>query len=136
MGQIKNIKLHIVTDIKQSILDQQKMKRGRKKNDDLTTISLHVSLEFNNNNSNSINNNNNNNNNCNNKDLTQLQFHSVMLSALERLHGQVGACSGLRLSEYTNCSCRVDVLQKDVKTVWSALSLFGYYEGERCAFRI
>ena len=100
------------------------MKRGRKKNDDLTTVSLHVSLEF------------NNSNNNNNKDLTQLQFHSVLLSALERLHGQVGACSGLRLSEYTNCSCRVDVLQKDVKTVWSALSLFGYYEGERCAFRI
>ena len=68
--------------------------------------------------------------------LTKLEFESVILNALESLHGQIGASIDFTISSYKSNSSVIHIKKKNVMKFWSSLSLFGHYQHLRCAFRV
>ncbi|NXY44393.1 RPP14 protein, partial [Ceuthmochares aereus] len=66
------------------------------------------------------------------------QFKQLVVSALRELHGEVGAAlpvDVLTYEEKTLCAI-LRVISSGFVKLWSALTLLGFYQNRRCAFRV
>ncbi|XP_065671084.1 ribonuclease P protein subunit p14 [Hydra vulgaris] len=91
---------------------------GKKKNvDNSVTLLVHLELE-------------------DATQLTQFEYECAILSALDSLHGQIGSAINFDIESYDQGFAKLTLNKSDMIKFWSALSLYGYYEGKRCAFRV
>eukprot|EP00057_Strongylocentrotus_purpuratus_P014875 XP_011669349.1 PREDICTED: ribonuclease P protein subunit p14 isoform X2 [Strongylocentrotus purpuratus] len=68
----------------------------------------------------------------------ETMFEGIVTLALKQLHGDVGAAMAVDLVMYNpgNLQGVLRVQQSDLVKLWSALTLYGYYESQRCAFTV
>ncbi|XP_050169143.1 ribonuclease P protein subunit p14 [Myiozetetes cayanensis] len=66
------------------------------------------------------------------------QFKQLVVSALRELHGEVGAALPVDVLTYEEktLSAILRVISSGLVKLWSALTLLGFYENRRCAFRV
>uniref|UniRef100_A0A8C4UA99 Ribonuclease P/MRP subunit p14 n=1 Tax=Falco tinnunculus TaxID=100819 RepID=A0A8C4UA99_FALTI len=66
------------------------------------------------------------------------QFKQLVVSALRELHGEVGAALPVDVLMYEEktLSAVLRVISSGLVKLWSALTLLGYYQNRRCAFRV
>ncbi|XP_057300198.1 ribonuclease P protein subunit p14-like [Hydractinia symbiolongicarpus] len=68
--------------------------------------------------------------------LTQIEFESAIFSALDALHGHVGAAINFSVDAYTDCLAEISVREDELTKFWSALTLYGFHENKRCMFTV
>ncbi|XP_027556604.1 ribonuclease P protein subunit p14 [Neopelma chrysocephalum] len=66
------------------------------------------------------------------------QFKQLVVSALRELHGEVGAALPVDVLTYEEktLSAILRVISSGLVKLWSALTLLGFYQNRRCAFRV
>ncbi|NWR62243.1 RPP14 protein, partial [Bucorvus abyssinicus] len=66
------------------------------------------------------------------------QFKQLVVSALRELHGEVGAALPVDVLTYEEktLSAILRVVSSGLVKLWSALTLLGFYQNRRCAFRV
>ncbi|NXP15389.1 RPP14 protein, partial [Thinocorus orbignyianus] len=66
------------------------------------------------------------------------QFKQLVVSALKELHGEVGAALPVDVLTYEEktLSAILRVISSGLVKLWSALTLLGFYQNRRCAFRV
>uniref|UniRef100_A0A8D0FEB8 Ribonuclease P/MRP subunit p14 n=1 Tax=Strix occidentalis caurina TaxID=311401 RepID=A0A8D0FEB8_STROC len=66
------------------------------------------------------------------------QFKQLVVSALRELHGEVGAALPVDVLTYEekSLSAILRVISSGLVKLWSALTLLGFYQNRRCAFRV
>ncbi|NWV22831.1 RPP14 protein, partial [Origma solitaria] len=66
------------------------------------------------------------------------QFKQLVVTALRELHGEVGAALpvDVLIYEEKNLSAILRVISSGLVKLWSALTLLGFYQNRRCAFRV
>ncbi|NXX84504.1 RPP14 protein, partial [Urocolius indicus] len=66
------------------------------------------------------------------------QFKQLVVSALRELHGEVGAALPVDVLTYEEktLSAIIRVISSGLIKLWSALTLLGFYQNRRCAFRV
>lgn len=67
--------------------------------------------------------------------MTSIEFEAVILTALEGLHGQIGASIDFSIDDYQDGVAVVSLENCNITKFWSALTLFGQYQSMICAFR-
>ncbi|XP_068010320.1 ribonuclease P protein subunit p14 isoform X1 [Melanerpes formicivorus] len=69
---------------------------------------------------------------------TAAQFKQLVVSALRELHGEVGAALPVDVLTYEEktVSAILRVISSGLVRLWSALTLLGFYQNKRCAFRV
>ncbi|NXO05591.1 RPP14 protein, partial [Rhinopomastus cyanomelas] len=67
-----------------------------------------------------------------------VQFKQLVVSALRELHGEVGAALPVDVLTYEEktLSAILRVVSSGFVKLWSALTLLGFYQNRRCAFRV
>ncbi|XP_042310335.1 ribonuclease P protein subunit p14 [Sceloporus undulatus] len=70
--------------------------------------------------------------------LNAVEFKQLIISALKRLHGEVGAALPVDVLTYEekNLSAILRVPNSGLVKLWSALTLLGSYQNRNCAFRV
>ncbi|XP_062979504.1 ribonuclease P protein subunit p14 [Elgaria multicarinata webbii] len=70
--------------------------------------------------------------------LNAVEFKQLIISALKRLHGEVGAALPVDLLTYEEktLSAILRVPTIGLVKLWSALTLFGSYQNRKCSFRV
>uniref|UniRef100_A0A2D4IBC4 Uncharacterized protein n=1 Tax=Micrurus lemniscatus lemniscatus TaxID=129467 RepID=A0A2D4IBC4_MICLE len=70
--------------------------------------------------------------------LNPVDFKQLIISALKRLHGEVGAALPVDVLTYEEETLTAILRVSNVGHVklWSALSLLGSYQNRKCAFRV
>ncbi|XP_061487754.1 ribonuclease P protein subunit p14-like [Rhineura floridana] len=70
--------------------------------------------------------------------LNAVEFKQLIISALKRLHGEVGAALPVDILTYEEktLSAILRVANAGLVKLWSALTLFGSYQNGKCAFRV
>ncbi|XP_060622458.2 ribonuclease P protein subunit p14 [Anolis sagrei] len=70
--------------------------------------------------------------------LNAVEFKQLIISALKRLHGEVGAALPVDVLTYEeqNLSAILRVPNSGLVKLWSALTLLGSYQNRDCAFRV
>nr|XP_028575439.1 ribonuclease P protein subunit p14 isoform X2 [Podarcis muralis] len=70
--------------------------------------------------------------------LNAVEFKQLIISALKRLHGEVGAALLVDVLTYEEetLSAVLRVPNVGLAKLWSALTLFGSYQNRKCAFRV
>ncbi|XP_031561534.1 ribonuclease P protein subunit p14-like [Actinia tenebrosa] len=71
-------------------------------------------------------------------EIDMLLYKRLLIQALEELHGQVGAALTVDVLKYNSSTLQaiLRVPESGLVKVWSALTLFGFYQDQRCAFRV
>ncbi|TRZ21940.1 hypothetical protein HGM15179_005229 [Zosterops borbonicus] len=66
------------------------------------------------------------------------QFKQLVVTALRELHGEVGAALPVDVLTYEEktLSAILRVISSGLVKLWSALTLLGFYQNRRCAFRV
>uniref|UniRef100_H0ZFS4 Ribonuclease P/MRP subunit p14 n=1 Tax=Taeniopygia guttata TaxID=59729 RepID=H0ZFS4_TAEGU len=66
------------------------------------------------------------------------QFKQLVVTALRELHGEVGAALPVDVLTYEekSLSAILRVISSGLVKLWSALTLLGFYQNRRCAFRV
>uniref|UniRef100_A0A8B9QAM7 Ribonuclease P/MRP subunit p14 n=1 Tax=Apteryx owenii TaxID=8824 RepID=A0A8B9QAM7_APTOW len=66
------------------------------------------------------------------------QFKQLVVTALRELHGEVGAALPVDVLTYEEktLSAILRVTSSGLVKLWSALTLLGFYQNRRCAFRV
>ncbi|NXS51564.1 RPP14 protein, partial [Brachypteracias leptosomus] len=66
------------------------------------------------------------------------QFKQLVVAALRELHGEVGAALPVDVLTYEEktLSAILRVVSSGLVKLWSALTLLGFYQNRRCAFRV
>uniref|UniRef100_A0A8C3V5W4 Ribonuclease P/MRP subunit p14 n=1 Tax=Catharus ustulatus TaxID=91951 RepID=A0A8C3V5W4_CATUS len=66
------------------------------------------------------------------------QFKQLVVTALKELHGEVGAALPVDVLTYEEktLSAILRVISSGFVKLWSALTLLGFYQNRRCAFRV
>ncbi|NXR28668.1 RPP14 protein, partial [Cinclus mexicanus] len=66
------------------------------------------------------------------------QFKQLVVTALRELHGEVGAALPVDVLTYEEktLSAILRVVSSGFVKLWSALTLLGFYQNRRCAFRV
>ncbi|KAJ7317105.1 hypothetical protein JRQ81_003267 [Phrynocephalus forsythii] len=70
--------------------------------------------------------------------LNAVEFKQLIISALKRLHGEVGAALPVDVLAYEekSLSAILRVPTRGLVKLWSALMLFSSYQSQQCAFRV
>ncbi|XP_058027861.1 ribonuclease P protein subunit p14 [Ahaetulla prasina] len=70
--------------------------------------------------------------------LNPVDFKQLIISALKRLHGEVGAALPVDVLTYEEktLTAILRVSNTGLVKLWSALSLLGSYQNRKCAFRV
>ncbi|XP_008103640.2 ribonuclease P protein subunit p14 [Anolis carolinensis] len=70
--------------------------------------------------------------------LNAVEYKQLIISALKRLHGEVGAALPFDVLTYEeqNLSAILRVPNSGLVKLWSALTLLGSYQNRDCAFRV
>ncbi|NWY00005.1 RPP14 protein, partial [Nothoprocta ornata] len=65
-------------------------------------------------------------------------FKQLVVTALRELHGEVGAALPVDVLTYEEktMSAILRVISSGFVKLWSALTLLGFYQNRRCAFRV
>ncbi|KAM8994739.1 ribonuclease P protein subunit p14 [Ara ararauna] len=66
------------------------------------------------------------------------QFKLLVVSALRELHGEVGAALPVDVLTYEEktLTAILRVVSSGLVKLWTALTLLGFYQNRRCAFRV
>ncbi|XP_007908840.1 ribonuclease P protein subunit p14 isoform X2 [Callorhinchus milii] len=70
--------------------------------------------------------------------LNAVQFKHLIVAALRDLHGEIGAALPVDVLTFEEeiLSAILRVQNRGLVKLWSALTLLGCYQGQKCAFRV